>query len=229
MHPLRHQLLGLLEHRIPVFQLFASGVHVGAPLPHGPAGSSLQGRESPVMFLNTEAMSPSSFCTDFSLGFLSPLWKEVASSSSLSVWHQYCVLPLGTWRRMPGENLQLQPVLCCLAPCPRPWETSGMLSCWERKHFAEGRPLPLLPCTPGKSIRQYCLLVSYHWGEAHGNSHGSTVTVTTETHPGPSMLIWKAWRNADNITASTGNELPDVSNNLPRRRSTFPQPLSRAQ
>lgn len=92
-------------------------------------------------------------------------------------------------------------------------------NCCERKHFAKGRPLPLLSCTPGKNIRQYCPPVSYHWGEAHGNSHELTVTVTTEIHPGPSMLIWKAWRNADNVTANTENGLPDISDNLPRTRS----------
>lgn len=57
--PALHQLLGFAEHLVPVLQLLASGVHVGAHY-HTAQGVVLCRGRKDVMSLNTKAMSPSS-------------------------------------------------------------------------------------------------------------------------------------------------------------------------
>lgn len=138
-----------------MLQLLASGVHVGAHDHTAQWVALCRGGKAASWAQIQKPCHPGpNVCPDFSL-FPIPCSLEESSKLLLpSCEPPSCFLLLGTWRRRAGENLQCSPVLHYLAPCPRPCESQCMLNCYGRKHFVEGRPLPLPPCTLGKSSKQ---------------------------------------------------------------------------
>lgn len=92
--PALHQLLGLAEHLVPVLQLSASGVHVGAHHHAAQLVAGCGGGENVIILWSTETTSPGNTPRDLFLSLTPPLKGRSKPPPSLSTSWQP---PKGSW------------------------------------------------------------------------------------------------------------------------------------